>query len=51
MPEDRKDWKAFNVFQKEGEDSCQLTVWLNEYVASEPQKTNKTRSEAKTIKC
>ena len=31
MPTLRKNWMAFNVHQKSGEDCCQLTVWLNEY--------------------
>jgi uncharacterized protein len=31
MPFSKNDWKAFNVCQSKGEDSCQLTAWLNEY--------------------
>ena len=31
MPSQKKDWKAFNVCQKDGHDSCMLTAWLNEY--------------------
>ncbi len=31
MPEDEKNWFAFNVQQLAGQNMCQLTAWLNEY--------------------